>query len=59
MPITAALLLSFWDMECSFVFGAPSPAWHAGRAGARPDHPIPGSSSGGSEFPVIGVQRTL
>jgi hypothetical protein len=22
------------------VFGAPSPAWRAGRAGARPDHPI-------------------
>jgi hypothetical protein len=23
MPITAILLLSFWDMACSFVFGAP------------------------------------
>jgi hypothetical protein len=27
-------------LRCSFVFGAPSPAWRAGRAGARPDHPI-------------------
>src|SRR6266487_3643496 len=42
MPITATLLLSFWDMACSFVFGAPSPACRAGRAGARPDHPILG-----------------
>jgi hypothetical protein len=23
MPITAILLLSVWDMACSFVFGAP------------------------------------
>jgi hypothetical protein len=42
MPITAILLLSFSDMACSFVFGAPLPVWLAGRAGARPDHPILG-----------------
>jgi hypothetical protein len=32
--------LSVWDMACSFVFGALLPVWLAGRAGARPDHPI-------------------
>jgi hypothetical protein len=42
--ITAIALLSFSDMACSFVF-APSPAWLAGRAGARPDHPISGRSA--------------
>jgi hypothetical protein len=36
------LLLSFSDMACSFVFGAPLPVWLAGRVGARPDHPILG-----------------
>src|SRR5580704_6471289 len=40
MPITATLLSSFWDMACSFVFGAPLPVWLSDRAGARPDHPI-------------------
>src|ERR1700736_63559 len=42
MPITATLLSRFWDMTCSFVFGAPLPVWLADRAGARPDHPILG-----------------
>src|SRR5260370_17302136 len=42
MPITAILLSSFWDMACSFVFGAPLPALLAGGAEARPDHPILG-----------------
>jgi hypothetical protein len=37
---TAILQLSFWDMACSFVFGVSSPAWRAGRAGARPDIPF-------------------
>ena len=46
MPITAILLLSVWDMACSFVFGALLPVWLAGRAGARPDHPILGHSEG-------------
>jgi hypothetical protein len=31
IPITAIVLLSFWDMACSFVFGAPLPVWLAGR----------------------------
>src|SRR5207245_7752315 len=44
MPITATLLSRFWDMTCSFVFGAPLPVWRADRAGARPDHPIRGPS---------------
>src|SRR6476659_10150451 len=41
MPITATALLRFWDIACSFVFGAPCQIrrW---RAGARPDHPISG-----------------
>src|SRR5262249_9565939 len=39
IPITSILLLSIWDMACSFVFGG-LPVWLAGRAGARPDHPI-------------------
>jgi hypothetical protein len=33
--------LRFWDMACSFVFGALA-RFVAGGAGARPDHPISG-----------------
>jgi hypothetical protein len=53
MPITATLLWSFWDMTCSVVFGAPSPAWPAGRAGARPDHPIPGPPGMSAFAPLL------
>jgi hypothetical protein len=41
IPITAILLSRVWDMACSFVFGAPSPASFAGGEGARPDHAFP------------------
>src|SRR5262245_2137959 len=47
----AILLLSVWDMACSFVFGAPSPVCLAGRAGARPDHPI--LAHGRASFAVL------
>src|SRR5437764_14556453 len=40
IPITAIVLLSFWDMACSFVFGAPLPVWLDRQGGSRPDHPI-------------------
>jgi hypothetical protein len=39
MPIAVGEVSSFCDMACS-LFLVPLPAFVAGRAGARPDHPI-------------------
>src|SRR5215467_111854 len=41
IPITVIVLLRLWDMGCSLSL-APLARFVAGRAGARPDHPISG-----------------
>ena len=42
MPITAILLLGVWGSAMLLLSSVPCPVWLAGRAGARPDHPILG-----------------
>src|SRR6476620_10365069 len=56
IPITVTVLLRVWDMGCSLSL-APLARFVAGRAGARPDHPISGHHLDGRSPSHVGVQH--